>query len=228
MALSGVRDQATTVGALVNDALSLIGGKVGQDTASAEDLATGIIALRLMLRTWAVKGVRLWLTEIQSVPLVDGTATYTLDPRTLEVSQAVRRQDDNDVPVRVISREEYQRLPNKTTSGAPYAVFVDRQRTSTTATAYPVPGAAEDAANMTLRLTTKRQIQDPTASSEEIEIPAEWMEAVTYNLGIRMAPRLNLPIDPVIAAQALDFEATLTGQDREESVRMRPRARPRR
>lgn len=220
MALSGVRDQATNVGQIVSDALSLIGAKVGQDTASAEDLATGIVALRLMLRTWAAKGIRLWLTEIQSVTLADGVATYTLDPRTLDVSQAVRRQDDNDVPVRILTREEYQRLPNKTTSGPPYAVFVDRQRTSTTVTAYPVPSAAE--VGMTLRLTAKRQIEDPTAASQEIELPPEWLEAVTYNLGIRMAPRLNLPIDPVIAAQAVDLEQTLEGQDREGSVYMRP------
>lgn len=221
MALSGTYDSSWSVTSIVTAAFKKCKIGISGETLSATELADGITALQLMLRTYAAKGIRLWLNETQSVTFAAGTATYTLSPRVLEVFQAYRRADNNDVPIRVVSRDEYSRFPDKTTSGAPFAVFIDRTRTTTTATFYPVPSATEVADGMTGRLDTKRMVQDPTAGAEDLDSPPEWMEAIVYNLAVRLAPDYGVAVDPEVARMARELYADLEGQDREPSVIMR-------
>lgn len=226
MALSGVRDQAETVSDLVSGALQKIKVLRSGETADADDSALVLTDLRRMLRTWATRGIRLWLTEEQVVTLAADTATYTLNPRTLEIRYAYRRSGNNDTPIQIFDREEYMRLPNKSVSGAPYALWHDRQYNQTQIKVYPVPNAVGD----TLRLTTKRQIQDVTALGENVELPPEWSEAIVYNLAVRIAPafsaerELGNPRDPTsVAGMAIDLYEMMSAQDRGHSVHMGPR-----
>ena len=221
MATSGVRDQATTVLSIITQALRKLRIGVAGETLSAEDTSIGIDALRGMVRTWAVDGVRLWLVETQSQTLVSGTADYTLSPRPLEVLRGYRRASGNDTPMRMLGREEFTRLPNKTTSGAPYSFYANDARTSTTVTLYPVPGAAEVAASMTCRFDVKRQIEDVTALGEDTEIPAEWIECIVYNLAVRLAPDYGKQAAPDVTSMADGLYGLLSGHDRENSVIMR-------
>lgn len=221
MALSGTYDSTWTVTSIVTAAFKKCKVGISGEPLAAEELADGIISLQLMLRTWSAKGIRLWLNETQSITFVAGTATYTLSPRVIEVFQAYRRADSNDVPIRVVSRDEYSRFPDKTTPGAPFAVFIDRTRTTTTATFYPVPSATEVADGMIGRLDTKRMAQDATAGEQDIDAPPEWMEAVIYNLAVRLAPDYGQAIDPEVSRMARELYNDLEGQDRESSVIMR-------
>lgn len=222
MALSGVRDQAYTVTDVVTDALLKIYAHEAGQTLDAVASANGIRALRNMLRTWAVDGVRLWLDDELTVTPVAGTATYTLGTRALEIKQAFRRNSGSDTPLRLFTREEYNRLPNKTTSGSPFALWADRDRTSTSVTLYPVPDASS-AASDTIRVTCKLQIQDVTAGSEDIDIPPEWAETLVYNLAVRLAPDYQQPVSPDVGSMAAYLYEMLKGQDREGSLYMRPR-----
>lgn len=224
MALSGVRDSAETVGDIINDALLLVHVLEEGETPEAPMSANGMRFLRRMLRTWAAQGVRLWLTEEQTVTLAADTATYALDPRTLEIRNAYRRSGDNDTPIRIFDREEYMRLPNKTVSGAPYAVWHDRQYNQSQVTVYPIPDGVGD----TIRLTTKRQIQDVTTFTNHMEFPPEWSEAIVYNLAKRLLtpyPGLGAQEVAEIRSMADSLYDTMTAQDRGHSVHMRPRRR---
>lgn len=226
MALSGVRDTAETVNDVLTDALFKISVLQYNETPNASDAALALRTLRRMLRTWAATdGIRLWLNEEQTVTLAADTATYTLSPRTLDVSYALRRSGGNDTPIRIFTRQEYQKLPNKTVSGAPYAMWHDRQYNQSQVTVYPVPSAVGD----TVILTTKRQIQDVTALTNNMEIPPEWSEAAVYNLAVRLAPDFkkesvigsrNNPDS--VAGMAATLYRNLSAQDREGSVKMRP------
>lgn len=223
MATSGSRDVAKNVLQIITQALRKIQVGVGGETLATEYTAIGIDALNTLLRSWAADGVRLWLNETQNYALVDGTSAYTLSPRVLEVYQAYRRASNNDVPVRLITREEYARLPDKTTEGAPTQVWVDRRRTSVVATVWPVPGSAEASASMALRLDVKRQIEDVTATSEDVEFPPEWLKALVYNLAVEIAPDFNKVPSPLVLQTASDTYDALSSQDREGSVFMRVR-----
>jgi len=222
MATSGVRDSSNIATSIITQALRKIQIGVGGETLADEYASAGVDALNTLIRTWAVDGVRLWLNETQTVTLVAGTSQYTLSPRTLEVFQAYRRSDGtDDIPVRIFTREEYSRLPNKTTTGAPYAVWIDRRIGTSVATVYPVPTSAEVASSMTLRLDVKRQIEDVTATTEEIEFPPEWLKALIYNLAVELAPEFNKQPSELVIMQAMESYNLLRGNDREGSVYIR-------
>lgn len=221
MALSGVRDQADTVADIIADAMTKVSLIRSGETPTSADQATCLRALRNMLRTWAVKGVRLWLDSEQTVTPVAGTATYALGIRSLEVKQAFRRSNGSDTPLRIYSREEYNRLPDKAASGSPFLLWVDRDRTSTSITLYPVPDA-QSAANDSIRITCKLQIQDVTAAAEDIEVPPEWSEALVYNLAVRIGPDFEVTPRADVVEMAAMLYRDLEGQDREPSLYMRP------
>lgn len=221
MATSGTRDSAFTVTQIVTDALKQIQVGVGGETLEAEYLAEGITTLKLMARAWSIKGVRLWLHETQSVTLVAGTSSYAITKRPLEVYQAYRRVGDQDTPIRLVTKEEYTRFPDKTAEGAPFAAWIDRQRESTTAYAYPIPTATEVTDGMTLRFDIKRPIEDVTAGSEDMEVPPEAVTAVIYNLAVWIAPKFGKSPSREVVMIAGDAFSDLEGQDREGSVYMR-------
>ena len=220
MTLSSTRDGTVTVGDMVRGSLELVHLAEGGEPLAAEDTTVALNTLRRMLRTWAVTGVRLWLNDEEIITLAASTASYTLDPRYLEISYGFRRDaSGNDTPIRLMDRDEYNRLSYKASSGPPYAVFVNRLLTSTTATVYPVPTAAGEY----IYLTGKRQILDPTQLTETIEVPAEWEETVVFNLAKRLLPTFPGTPDPgMIISTADELYAILEGQDRPASVRMGP------
>lgn len=220
MALSGVRDTAETAQDIVEAALKKLFITEGDETPEAGDITTGRDALFRMIRTWAVDGVRLWLTENQTVTMVADTATYTLDPRTLDVYDVFRRTGDNDVPVQIYSREQYNALPNKAVTGQPYIAFFDRQLSSTVMSVYPVP---QTGTSDVLHLASKRQIQDVTANTDNVEFPPEWSECLVYNLAVRMAPDFQVEPRSDVVSLAGELYEMLSGQDREGSVMFVPR-----
>lgn len=219
MALPTTRDNTDTVSDIVSDVLRKLYVLEGGSTPSAEDALAVKRALRGMLRTWAAAGVRLWLDEQQTVTLTAATATYTLSPRTLEVRDGYRRLDNNDTPVRVITREEYNRLPNKAAAGDPFLVWPDRQRLQTVVTVYPVPASTQG----TLSLSTRRQILDVDELGQEVELPPEWYETIIYNGAVRCAPDFNIEPRADVVQMAQELYGLLEGQGRENSVYMRPR-----
>ena len=221
MALSGTRDEATTVADVISDAMTKVNLLVAGESVDASDQAVCLRNLRNMLRTWAAKGVRLWLTQDQTITPVAATSSYALTIRALEVTQGWRRTDSLDTPLTMYSREQYNRLPAKSASGSPFLFYVDRDLTATNVVVYPVPDATS-AANDVLHFTCKVQIQDVTDSAETIEVPAEWMETLVYNLAVRIAPDFEVTPRPDVVQMAQMLYADLEGQDRECSLFMRP------
>ena len=220
MALSSTRDGAVTVGEIITGAMQKLSILKGGETAETEDSAVGLKNLRRMVRTWAAMGVRMWLTDEEVVTLDTDTASYALDPRYLEISAGFIRSGSNDTPLNLYTREQYNRLPDKTASGDPFTVFVDRQLTATTAYVYPVPTSAGNY----LRLTGKRAILDPTTLSEDLEVPPEWEETIVYNLAVRMAPDFEVTPRADVVQMAQYLYSVLEGQDRQGSIKFVIRA----
>lgn len=225
MALSGTRDAGDTVATITVDVLRHLFVLEDEDTADAIDAAKVLRAMRNMLRTWQVDGVRLWLTEDQTITPVASTASYALAIRATEVIDAWRRSSGSDTPIKLYTRQEYNDLPNKSAEGSPYALFADRDRTATTCYLYPVPNAAS-AANETIYVTCRIPLQDALATGDEVDIPPEWVEALGWGTAKRLLaqyPGLEPDQRAHIHMMADETYAVLSGADREVSVMMRPR-----
>lgn len=90
----------------------------------------------------------------------------------------------SDTPVKIISREEYTRLPNKTTQGKIVQAFYDPQLTSGILKVWPTPDNSTDV----LQFWYERILEDFDASADTPDFAIEWSEALILGLAAKMAP----------------------------------------
>lgn len=187
MTTSGTYAFAPSMGELVLYAFNVAG--LRNTSLVQEHYQSARMATNLLLANWANRGVNLWAVDLVTVPLVQGTATYTVDPSTVVMLDAYMRIDDgNSQPIdRIIlpiSRTEYASYPNKEQQGFTTTFWYDRL-ISPNVTLWPVPDGTSAQYLMYYRV---RQIQDANfTSGQNVEIPYLWLEAFATALAFRLA-----------------------------------------
>lgn len=143
--------------------------------------------------------------------------------RPLEVIQAwTRDSDDLDIPIEIISQQEYRSLSNKTTEGRPNSLTFDPQLDNVSVTLWPEP----DNMKTRIHMIAKLPFQDFDSSQDNADFPVEWSEALVYNLAIRLAAEYGRTPADLIVALALSSYEMLAGFSREEvSVTFSPKRR---
>lgn len=143
-------------------------------------------SLNLLFSRWANKGARLFTIDEQTQTMTASTASYTAATGTLAILEGIIRRSGIDTPVHHISREQYHLIPDKTSTGLPSMVYLDRK----TGTYYlwNVPENSTDV----FRYYRMRRIQDVTTAQETLDVPYHWFEAVASglaeNLSMKYAP----------------------------------------
>ena len=124
------------------------------------------MASNLLLSRWSSQGVNLWTVDLQTIPLVQGQATYDIPANTITMLDTYitvgSGQAETDRIIFPISRSEYANYPNKTQEGFPSVYWFDRLL-SPTVTLYQVPDGNEVA----LKYYRMRQIQDAALNSAQ-------------------------------------------------------------
>lgn len=92
-------------------------------------------------------------------------------------------------PVRIISKQEYNRYGSSSSTGTPVSLVYDAQVNSGYLTTYP----KFDAADKLLYIEFSRPIDDFSSSSDDFDLPQEWGEALKYNLAWRISPEYAVP-----------------------------------
>lgn len=223
MSTSGVITYNMTAQGIVTFALKLINITDRLETPAAEDMASGIEALNLMLKSWQMNGPNLWRKRFGSVTLVADTASYTLSPRPYSVEEARYRSASGvDLPMNELNREEYVELPLKTSTGIPTNFYIDRQRASVIMYVWPVPASVT---TETIQYTYQSVIEDISAQTNDIDIPQEWFETVGYNLAARLAEQFNIEKADLVTRRAEQLLALAENNDREPFIQFRPSLR---
>lgn len=209
---SGSTDFSLTRDDIIKRALRLIGALAQGETPTTDQVTEAAVALNGLVKAWQADGMPLWAIKERSVTLVAGQSSYTLDmPKPLKVYQAWNRTTSSnvDVPMRLITKEEYNRLGNKTTSGNPIQAYYDPRRDNGVLYVFPVPTSTEASGN-TIKLVYQAPYEDFDASTDNPDFPQEWFDAITYGLACRLAPEYGLPIPD---RKTLWQEMTIIKQD---------------
>ena len=129
--------------------------------------------------------------------------------------------DDNEIPVNSWSRQEYFNQVNKTSTGTVvncyYSPQLDNGRLYVWQTASSV--------NDFLRFTFERPLQDILNGEDNLDFPVEWLEAIIYNLAMRLSDDYDVPPTKVqtVTSKAIQFLDDLLGWDEEmESLNLQP------
>lgn len=115
-----------------------------------------------------------------------------------------------------LSRIDYRNLPNKMNTGVVTQWFYD-PRGGANATGklhvWPAPSDSTSA----VKFTWYRPLQDFTTSAQNPDLPQEWLDALVWNLALRMAPEYDCPLPryQMIKDQAGTTLDNVSGWDRE-------------
>jgi hypothetical protein len=196
MATSGSTDFNVTRDQVIAGALRLCGALGQGETPTATQVSEAAEALNMLVKAWQADGMPLWVIKNYTLTLVSGTNTYTISPKLLKVIQAFNHntQTNIDIPMRIVTRQEYNVLGNKTSTGNPIQVFSSPELTNTVIKVFPTPDSTSASQNQIV-LVYQKQFDDLDSASDNLEFPNEWFEAVKYGLATRMAGEYGVSLD---------------------------------
>ena len=184
MATSSSRDFDLDVGELIEEAYE----RCGLEMRTGYDAKTARRSLNLMFADWANRGLNLWTVKQATVSVSSGTASYTLlDATVVDLLEVVlRNSSGTDFTLTQMSRSEYLRIPNKTSTGQPSQYFFDRQVTPTI-TLWSTPDAS-----YTLVFYYVRRIEDADTLVNTTDAPFRFLPCMAaglaYYIAIKRAP----------------------------------------
>tara|TARA_R100000781_G_scaffold64523_1_gene40741 strand:- start:2842 stop:3516 length:675 start_codon:yes stop_codon:yes gene_type:complete len=187
MATSGTKTFQLTIADTIEEAYEL----AGLELRTGYDAETARRSLNIMFADWSNRGVNLWTIEQVTTNLTSGTNSYTLNSYDIDIVSAVIRQIDGstttDLQLTRIGRTEYLNIPDKSSTGRPNQLFLDRQ-TTPVIKLWPTPDST-----YTYRLVanTIQRIDDASASAQDPEIPSRFMPCMASGLAYYIALKRN-------------------------------------
>ena len=208
--------ETKTVRDMVTHALRKAQITAYDETPTAEDADAALEDLNLMLKGWQLEPGLLWLVSSQSLALTTA-ASYDLSPvRPLRILSARLKRNGIEIPMVRLTRDEYDELPRKDTTGLPTQFYYDRQREAAKFYVWPVLATA---AGETVQITYEREFEDVTDLDDTLDVPGEWWEATLYNLAARLAESYMMTgAYQMLTPRAVQTLDMALAQEREGSV----------
>jgi len=194
MALSGTKTFELDVADYVEEAFE----RCGLELRTGYDLKSANRSLNLMLSEWANRGLNQWTIQQKVLPMVNGTAVYTIDATnptaTIDVLDAFIRETTisqvTDAPMSRISRAAYSNLSTKSTEGKPNQYFVNKQITPTI-TVWPVPKSTSST-SYSLYINALTRMDDADVGANTLQMPFRFYPCLAaglaYYIALKRAP----------------------------------------
>lgn len=222
MTTSGTTDFTLDLTEIIEEA----GERCGYEIRTGYDFRTARRSLNLLFADWANRGLNLWTFEEGTIPLVAGTATYSLPADTVDLIEHFIRTGSGatqtDIALTRISISVYATIPNKNVTGRPVQLFIERLATPRL-TVWPVPDASTP---YTLRYWRLRRIQDAGTGVNTPDMPYRFLPCLIAGLAYYLALKLPNALDrlPILKQQYDEAWATAAEEDRDRAaVRFVPR-----
>lgn len=214
---------------LVSDLISYsmrIAGVLGVgQTALAQDIADAQTALELMLQQWRQKRWLVFRLDWTIFPLEIGKQSYTIGPsyaatadvqvigtyRPANIQSCFLRQNVGsgpnsypiDFPMRILeSREHYDRISLKFLQSWPASIYYDPAVEQAILYIWPIPVQNLFSLYIAWQQAIDLAGEGGLSADTDDYLPVESVEAVAYNLALRLITNYKLPPDPAVAAAA--------------------------
>lgn len=223
---------ANTPAAILQDAYFDAGILQEGDNLNGEQIVNGMRRLTDMINLWQTQGLKLWLNQDVSVPLVADQGTYTFGPAGTNVMAKPPRaldayyMDASGIrrPLVPLSWNDYIRLSQVNQSGAINSYFVDKQQSVLSVFFWLIPDAT--AALGTAHLLLQNQVTNYVNVTEEMNFPTEWRLALRWGIADEIATGQPQAIMDRCQQRAQTYRTMLEDWDVEDApTRFTPDAR---
>ena len=200
MATSGSTDFSVSRDDIIKRALRLIGALAQGETPTTNQTTEAAAALNGLVKAWQADGMPLWAIKSYDIPLTSGIKDYSIGlGKTINISKplkVIQSYNHNvtsnvDIPMRILTKQEYNMLGNKTSSGNPIQIYYEPLSDYGILHVFPVPSTTEQTANV-ITIYYQRPFEDFDAGTDTPDFPQEWYDAITYGLATRLAPEYGL------------------------------------
>lgn len=217
---------------IISLALRKLGTLEVGSTPDAETIANANMSLNLLVKQLNADGLKLWKVSELIVPLYANQTTYVLGgsgsalmydslaptvaitDRPLKVIQGFYRNVSStpviDTPVMIVSKQEYNTLGSKASTGTANTIFYDSKKTNGILYVYLTPDANSEA-NLQLHIVAQMPLNDMTLATDIPDFPNEWMNCLVWNLADQLALEYGVPMNArqEIATRALTYKTQL-------------------
>lgn len=200
--------------------------RAGREMRSGYDLRTARRSMNLMTIEWQNRGINLWTIDEGTVSLTQGVGQYDLPADTIDLLEQVVRTGSGttqqDLTISRISVSTYASIPNKTNTGRPIQLWIERLRDNPRINVWPVP----ESDDYTLVYWRLRRVQDAGSGAQTADMNFRFLPCLVaglaYNIAMKV-PELAPRIDMLKATYEEQFRLAAE-EDREKApVRFVPR-----
>lgn len=190
------------------------GGTVGITLDSGEVQYTTISSFTSTTITIPNPGLE---DSAQSAQLVYMVTDGIVRPLRIPAARRWDSLSQIETPLTVLSRLDYQAQPNKNSLGTVSMWFYDPKGGANVNGMLYLWPAPSDTTNNNVKFTWYRPIQDFNTASNTPDLPQEWINCLTWNLALNMAPEFGVSSDvfTIIKSQAESALDDCRGWDRE-------------
>jgi hypothetical protein len=193
--------------------------RAGREMRSGYDLRTARRSMNLMTIEWQNRGINLWTIDEGEISLVQGTGQYDLPADTIDLLEQVIRtgsgSQQQDLTISRISVSTYASIPNKTNTGRPIQVWIERLRDNPRINVWPVP----ESNDYTFRYWRLRRIQDAGSGIQTADMNFRFLPCLVAGLAYHIAmkvPELGERVGMLKAVYDEQFDMA-AGEDREKT-----------
>ena len=193
--------------------------RAGREMRSGYDLRTARRSMNLMTIEWQNRGINLWTIDEGTVSLTKDTATYNLPADTIDLLEQVVRTgsgtSQQDLTVSRISVSTFATIPNKTDTGIPIQVFIERLRDQPRITVWPVPNSND----YTFVYWRLRRIEDAGSGTQTADMNFRFLPCLVAGLAYHIAMKVP-DLAPRVDMLKAEYEAQFVlaaGEDREKT-----------
>lgn len=213
------------------------------EIGSSPDAATisnASMSLNLLIKQFSTDGLKLWKISEIIVPLTNNQTSYTLGgasstlmydslnptvaitDKPLKVIQGFYRNKQVtpyiDIPVMVLSKQEYNVLGSKFSTGTANTIFYDPRKLNGVLYVYLTPDLNAQT-NLELHIVAQMPLDDLTSALGVPDFPNEWMNCLMWNLADQLSLEYGVPMNArqEIANRASTYKTMLSDWDVEAS-----------
>lgn len=199
------------------------------DTPDAATIANASLALNLLVKQMSTDGLKLWKINELTIPLANNQTKYVIGPassgvvdldtdKPLKLIQGFLRNTTVtppiDIPMTLISKQEYNILGSKQSTGVVNSIFYDVRQNNGDLYVYLTPNT-QTASMYDLHIIVQQPLADINKAQDIPEFPNEWMNTLVWNLADQLAIEYSVPANHriEIAARAKAYKEQLTDWD---------------